>query len=153
MESGNAIGGEAFVASGTLHPWQVVTVGSGLMLHAPLALATEFAPLQSDLAVLDTTICPDGRISLASDGGWSAIPLIERLLSVTGGPPSSGRATPALAHGPAITSLLTRTDWTVLACYVSRQRPHGTLAWHFDPKRFIWRKVAFSYPSRRRRPP
>ena len=132
MEPGHNTSGDAFVASGTLHPWRDVTVGSGLMLHAPLAMAAELAPLQADIAALDMTIGPDGRTFLASDGSWSAIPLVERPVPVSAGPPPSGIATPALAHAPAVRALLSRTDWTVLACYVIRQPPHGTLAWHFD---------------------
>jgi hypothetical protein len=95
-------------------------------------MATELAPLQGDLAALDAVIGPDGRTFLASDRSWSAIALVERPLSVSGGPLPPGIATPVLVHAPTVRDLLSRTDWTVLACYVLRQPPHGTLPWHFD---------------------
>jgi hypothetical protein len=132
MEPENGIGSDACIGSATLHPWQDVTVGSSLMLHAPLSLTTVAAPLQSDLAAIDAAVGSAGRTFLAPDGSWSAIPLIERLPPVSSGPRAFGSATPALAHAPAVRDLLSRIDWTVLACYVLRQPPHGILAWHFD---------------------
>jgi hypothetical protein len=43
MEPGNSAGLDARVASETLHPWQAVTVGTGLLLHAPLAVTNQLA--------------------------------------------------------------------------------------------------------------
>ncbi len=120
------------VASGTLQPWQAVTVGSGLLLHAASALRAEPTALQADFAVLDAAVGPDGRTFLASDGSWSAIGLVERSGAASIGTPSPGIATPALAFAPTVRALLSRAPWTVLSCYVLRQPPHGTLAWHFD---------------------
>ena len=36
-----------------LHPWQQVTIGSGLMLHAPLDLAIDLPALRAEFAALD----------------------------------------------------------------------------------------------------
>jgi hypothetical protein len=35
---------------------------------------------------------------------------------------------------PTVHALLSQAQWTVLSCYVLRQPPRGTLAWHFDPQ-------------------
>jgi hypothetical protein len=146
MEHETSHDDDALVAPRTLHPWQCLTLGSGLMLHAPLAMAVEFGRLQSDIATLDSAICPDGRTFLASDGSWSAIPLIERLPPLSAGPLRSGRGTPALAYAPAVRHLLSLIDWTVLACYVTRLEPGGTLAWHFDSQAIHLRECRLLVP-------
>ncbi len=120
------------VNSRPLHPWQAVTVCSGLMLHAGLALQAELAPLLADLTVIDAAVGPSGRLFLTTDGSWGSIALVERAHDSSGGEPRSGDATPALAHAPNIRALLSGTGWTVLSCYLIRQPPHGTLPWHFD---------------------
>jgi hypothetical protein len=138
IEPGSTIGNEAFTASGTasgaLRPWQAVTVGSGLVLHAASTLRAEPAPLQSEFALLDASVDPDGRNFLASDGSWCAIALVERSRPLSGALPSPGAATPALAYRPTVRALLSRTAWTLLSCYVLRQPPRGILAWHVDPQ-------------------
>lgn len=123
---------DARVNSRPLHPWQAVTIGSGLMLHAALALQTDLAPLLADLAALDAAVGPSGRLFLTTDGSWGSIALVERAHDASGGASRSGDATPALAHAPNVRGLLSSTDWTVLSCYLIRQPPHGTLPWHFD---------------------
>jgi hypothetical protein len=132
IEPESTIGSEALAASGALRPWQAVTVGSGLVLHAGSTLRTEPARLQAEFADLDASVGPDRRTFLASDGSWCAIALVERSRPMSGGLPSPGAATPALAYMPTVRALLSRAAWTVLSCYVLRQPPHGTLAWHFD---------------------
>jgi hypothetical protein len=134
IEPEPTVGNEAFAASGALRPWQAVTVGSGLLLHAASTLRTEPAALQADFAALDASVGPDGRNFLASDGSWCAIALVERSRPLSGALFSSGAATPALPYMPTVRALLSRANWTVLSCYVLRQPPHGTLAWHFDPQ-------------------
>jgi len=115
-----------------LYPWQDVTVGSGLMLHAALALRIKLAPLLADLAALDAAVGPSGRLFLTTDGSWGSIALVERASHTAAGAPKPGDATPALAHASTIRALLSGTNWTVLSCYVIRQPPHGTLPWHYD---------------------
>lgn len=43
------------------HPWQQVTVGSGLMLHAPLTARVNAATLQREFAALDAAMKDEGR--------------------------------------------------------------------------------------------
>ena len=121
-------------ASGALRPWQAVTGGSGMVLRAASTLRTEPAPLHSEFALLDASIDPDARSFLASDGSWCAIALVERSRPLSGALPSPGAATPALAYIPTVRTLLSRTAWTLLSCYVLRQPPRGILARHVDPQ-------------------
>ena len=121
-------------ASGALRPWQAVTGGSGMVLRAASTLRTEPAPLHSEFALLDASIDPDARSFLASDGSWYAIALVERSRPLSGALPSPGAATRALAYIPTVRTLLSRTAWTLLSCYVLRQPPRGILARHVDPQ-------------------
>ncbi|ALG75623.1 hypothetical protein VY88_27780 [Azospirillum thiophilum] len=114
-----------------LHPWQQVTVGSGLMLHAPLSVSADAARLQREFAALDAATGEEGRMFMASDGSWSSITLIEEGL----GPDSRraiGRPTPALDRMPSARALLEGLGCRILSCYVHRQEPGGLLRWHFD---------------------
>jgi hypothetical protein len=146
IELGSRIDHEAFATPGVLRPWQAVTVGSGLLLHAASALRTEPAAIQADFTVLDEALGPDRRSLLASDGSWCAIALVERSGPSSGDAPSPGTATPALAYMPTVSALLSRAEWTVLSCYVLRQPPHGTLVWHFDPQALHLRECRLLVP-------
>jgi hypothetical protein len=114
------------------HPWQHLTVGSGLLLHAPLALPTKLASLQDEFAALDASLGPEGRSFMAEDGSWSSISLVERRLSANGGMPVTGQPTPVLAQMPTVEALLSGMPWMVLSCHLLRLPPHGKLPWHFE---------------------
>lgn len=119
------------IQSGPLLPWQQVTVGSGLMLHAPLTVRADPAPLQSEFAALDAATGAEGRMFMAGDGSWSSITLVEEGL----GPDSrraTGRPTPALDMMPSARTLLEGLGCRILSCYVHRQEPGGLLRWHYD---------------------
>jgi hypothetical protein len=115
-----------------LHPWQRVTRGSGLTLHAAAREPVHAPTLRQEFTRLDAAVGPAGRTFLANDGSWAAIPLIERSNATCAGTPGGSEPTPALAHMPAVQALLAQHDWTVLSVYVLRQPPYGTLPWHFD---------------------
>ncbi len=114
----------------SLLPWQMVTLGSGLMLQAScLDLRSEAAALQAEFAAADAAVGPAGRAFLASDGSWSTMALVQRSrLGVL----AAGLPTPNLEHMPSVAALLSRSNWTVVGCHLVRQPPHGTLPWHFE---------------------
>lgn len=115
-----------------LHPWQRLTRDSGLVLHAAARERVHCPSLQPDFARLDAAVGPGGRNFLANDGSWAAIPLIERPHQARDEASGRGHPTPALAHMPAVQTLLASQAWHVLSAYVLRQPPHGVLPWHFD---------------------
>ncbi|MBF5093594.1 aspartyl/asparaginyl beta-hydroxylase domain-containing protein [Azospirillum sp. INR13] len=114
-----------------LHPWQQVTAGSGLMLHAPLTVRTDPAPLQREFAALDAATGDEGRMFMAGDGSWSSITLIEEGLG-SDNLRATGRPTPALDMMPSARALLEGLGCRILSCYVHRQEPGGLLRWHYD---------------------
>lgn len=114
-----------------LHPWQQVTAGSGLVLHAPLTVRADPGALRREFDALDAATGDEGRQFRAGDGSWSSITLIEEGL----GPDSKraiGKPTPALGLMPAARTLLEGLGCRILSCYVHRQEPGGLLRWHFD---------------------
>ena len=117
-----------------LHSWQRLTLGSGLMLHARLALEIDLPALRRDFAALDAAVGPNGRSFLASDGSWAAIGLMRRLPPAADGNLRPAIPAPALGHMPSVTALLARTGWTVVDANVLRQPPQGCLPWHFEPQ-------------------
>ncbi|PWC32378.1 aspartyl/asparaginyl beta-hydroxylase domain-containing protein [Azospirillum sp. TSO35-2] len=119
-------------AQPVLHPWQQVTVGSGLMLHAPLSVTADPVPLQREFAALDAEWPADQRLMLADDGSWSSICLVERRLQGSDGCFREGVATPALQTMPSARRLLEALGCRVLGCDLHRQAPGGFLRWHFD---------------------
>ncbi|CAO3441292.1 aspartyl/asparaginyl beta-hydroxylase domain-containing protein [Azospirillum endophyticum] len=114
-----------------LHPWQQVTAGSGLMLHAPLTVRATPIPLQREFAALDAATGNEGRMFMAGDGSWSSITLIEEGLGPDG-LRITGRPTPALDGMPSVRALLEGLGCRILSCYVHRQEPGGLLRWHYD---------------------
>lgn len=115
-----------------LHPWQRITIGSGLMLHAPLTLAIDLVPLRAEFAALDAAAGSEGRTLWASDGSWSVLTLIQRTPATADNSQPPGTPTPALAHMPSVRALLARTGWTVVGVNVLRQSPRGRLVWHYE---------------------
>jgi hypothetical protein len=117
--------------SSPLHPWQQVTAGSGLVLHAPLSVRADAAALRREFDALDAATGDEGRQFRAGDGSWSSITLIEEGL----GPDSLrtiGKPTAALDLMPTARTLLEGLSCRILSCYVHRQEPGGLLRWHFD---------------------
>lgn len=115
-----------------MHPWQQVTIGSGLTLHAPLSIALDPVPMQREFAALDAATGPEGRMHMADDGSWSSITLLDRHFptEADGFPP--GTPTPALRAMPSVSRLLDRLGCRVVSAFVHRQAPGGLLSWHFD---------------------
>lgn len=115
-----------------MHPWQQVTIGSGLMLHAPLSVTIDPLPLQREFAALDASTGPDGRMHLAEDGSWSSITLIDRRIVTPAERFPAGTPMPALEAMPSVGRLLDRLGGRIISCYVHRQAPGGFLRWHYD---------------------
>lgn len=115
---------------GTLHPWQTITIGSGLALHGAAELRLDVATLQAEFAALDAAVPPEAR-GFHQNGrgeGWTSIPLWV---------PSFGReaaGAPAATADfmPSVRALFGRPGWALRSSYVMRQSARGTLAWHFD---------------------
>ncbi len=61
-----------------MFPWQECTVGSGLMLHAPLNVTLDIAAMRSEFAALDASLAPEHRTCFGGDGTWTAISLMNR---------------------------------------------------------------------------
>lgn len=108
------------------HPWQRVTVGSGLMLHAPVAIRIDADALRAEFDELDRRLDPAARGYAGSDGSWSSVTLVQQ------SPSDKGISTPALDLMPSVAALLAARDWTLRGAYLIRQPPGGTLPWHFD---------------------
>lgn len=112
-------------------PWQACTIGSGLMLHAPLDITPDIAALRTEFAVLDANLGAEHRTCYGGDGSWTAVSLMERPLpdqpQATNGSP-----TPALSMMPSVRAFLEGFHCAVLSCHISRQAPGGALPWHFD---------------------
>ncbi len=115
-----------------MHPWQQTTVGSGLLLHAPLSIGLDPAPLQREFAALDASVGDEGRMHLAHDGTWSSITLIDRRLATEAERHPAGTPMPALQAMPSVGRLMDRLGCRIISCYVHRQAPGGTLRWHYD---------------------
>ncbi|QCG92981.1 aspartyl/asparaginyl beta-hydroxylase domain-containing protein (plasmid) [Azospirillum sp. TSA2s] len=128
-----------------LHPWQQVTVGSGLMLHAPLTVRADAATLQREFAALDAATGDEGRQFRAGDGSWSSITLIDEGLG-SDGLRAIGRPTPALDLMPGARSLLEGLGCRILSCYVHRQEPGGLLRWHYDNAALHWPEARLIVP-------
>lgn len=128
-----------------LHPWQQVTVGSGLMLHAPLTVRADAATLQREFAALDAATGDEGRQFRAGDGSWSSITLIDEGLG-SDGMRAIGRPTPALDLMPSARGLLEGLDCRILSCYVHRQEPGGLLRWHYDNAALHWPEARLIVP-------
>ena len=116
----------------SLHPWQQVTIGSGLMLHAPLAVDVDLALLRAEFAALDAATGPEVRTDFNFDGSWTSICLIKHTPPDADGTLRAGAPTPSLAHMPSVRNLISRTGWTAVYAAIIRQPPRGTLPWHFD---------------------
>ncbi|PWC85442.1 hypothetical protein TSH100_15535 [Azospirillum sp. TSH100] len=114
-----------------LHPWQQVTVGSGLTLHAPLTVRADAGALRREFDALDAATGDEGRQFRAGDGSWSSITLIEEGLAPNGNR-VQGKPTPALDLMPTARALLEGLRCRILSCYVHRQEPGGLLRWHYD---------------------
>lgn len=105
-----------------LETFREVTIGSGLMLHAPATIRLDAAVLQADFASLDAALPPEGRthFGAAAGTGWTGIPLMV------------GQRLPALGLLPALCALMDRPELEVRRAYVLRLPPGGVLAWHFE---------------------
>lgn len=114
-----------------MFPWQECTVGSGLMLHAPLNVTLDIAAMRSEFAALDASLAPEHRTCFGGDGTWTAISLMNRPM-IHRQHESDGSPTPILDKMPSVRALLERFGCTVLSCHISRQSPGGSLAWHYD---------------------
>ena len=117
------------------HPWQRVTSGSGLTLHAPADLRLDAAMLQSEYAALDAALPQDqrGHYQNGLGEGWTSIALLNQ---PRGGSSSGQKGTPkpALDLMPSLRPLLDRPGWVAWGCDLLRQSAHGTLAWHSEPQ-------------------
>lgn len=128
-----SVTGNADTRGEALRPWQEVTVGSGLLLHASfLDMRGDVAAFRAEFAAVDAAIGPAGRTFTATDGGWSALALVDRSRSVSGGALAAGMPTPGLDHMPTVRALLSRSGWVVVGSCLIRQSPHGVLPWHFE---------------------
>lgn len=112
-------------------PWQTCTIGSGLMLHAPLELTPDITAMRSEFAALDASLSAEHRTCFGGDGSWTAISLMDR--SAPGrSTDRGGSPTPILNTMPSVRTFLEGFDCTIVACHISRQAPGGTLKWHYD---------------------
>lgn len=123
---------DAAAPADDMMPWQTVTRGSDLLLHASIGAVAPPPALLAEFTALDAAIAPAGRTFLCPDGSWSAIPLIERATHGSDRAAWAGLPTPALPCMPGVPHLLDRLGWRPLAVYVLRQPPRGQLPWHFD---------------------
>ncbi|OYQ32271.1 hypothetical protein CHU95_15780 [Niveispirillum lacus] len=110
-----------------LHPWQRITLGSGLVLSAASRVRLDPAVLDHQVqAVIDSV--PDERRNRFGNpnGDWTAIPLLCQ--------DQKGGAVPQppLAHIPILTDLLRDAGIDPFGLYVTRQPPGVDLKWHFD---------------------
>lgn len=113
-----------------LLPWERVTLGSGLTLHAPADLRLDPARLKAEFAVLDKAIPPEARTHYGAQAGtgWTAVPLALPARS----PGKPLELLPALDHMPLARGLLDMAGWEVQSLNLIRQPAGGRLAWHFD---------------------
>lgn len=117
------------------HPWQRMTIGSSLTLHAPADLRLDPAALQAEFAALDASLPQDqrGHYQNGVGEGWTSIALLHHPREGS----SSGRKgtpRPALDVMPSLRALLDRPGWVAWGCDLLRQAPQGTLAWHSEPQ-------------------
>lgn len=123
------------VSDNLLHPWQRITVGSGLTLHAPADLRLDAATLQAEFAALDAALPQDqrGHYQNGAGEGWTSINLLRapREGSSSG---RKGTPTPALEFMPSLRTLLDLPGWEAWGCDLLRQSAQGTLAWHAEPQ-------------------
>lgn len=110
------------------YPWQRLTRGCALRLHAPIwDIRPHLAAVQAELAALEGTADVVARSApYKSDGGHS-ITLIGRA-----GPGAPGTPTSALAFMPTLGALLSGLGLPILGCYFSGLPPGGILPWHFE---------------------
>ncbi|QJE74020.1 aspartyl/asparaginyl beta-hydroxylase domain-containing protein [Aerophototrophica crusticola] len=114
----------------TLLPWEQVTVGCGLTLHAPATLRLDPARLKAEFAALDAAIPDRARTHYGAQAGtgWTAIPL-----ALPARQPGRGlELLPALDHMPLVRDLLGTPGWAVRSANLLRQPARGCLAWHYD---------------------
>ncbi|CAO3362919.1 aspartyl/asparaginyl beta-hydroxylase domain-containing protein [Azospirillum melinis] len=117
------------------HPWQRISAGSGLTLHAAADLRLDAAMLQAEFAGLDAALTQDqrGHYQNGLGEGWTSIPLLDQPREGS----SSGRKgmpRPSLDFMPSLRALLDQPGWVAWGCDILRQSAYGTLAWHSEPQ-------------------
>lgn len=122
-------------ADNFLHPWQRISAGSGLTLHAAADLRLDAAMLQAEFARLDAALPQDqrGHYRNGRGEGWTSIGLIDqpRDGSSSG---CKGMPRPALDFMPSLRVLLDRPGWVAWGSHILRQSAYGSLAWHSEPQ-------------------
>jgi len=110
-----------------LHPWQSVTLHSGLVLHGPVDIACDAETLTAQFDRLDASAGEEARTCFGSiDGSWTAMALMER------DGMGAGKPTPLLAEMPMVSDLISRLPAVVRGVHILRQGPRGLLDWHFE---------------------
>lgn len=110
-----------------LLPWQMVTVGAGLMLSAASDIRLDTGILEQQVQAAIDSVPDDRRNRFGSpNGSWTSITLLYR--------DQKGMALPQapLAHIPILSDLLRSTGIDPFGLYIIRQPPGVDLKWHFD---------------------
>ena len=109
-------------------PWQRLTAGSGLMLHAPVwDIRPHLAVLYSELAALEAAPQMMAQSGSYANETGASVTLVSRARDGALGTPS-----PALDLMPTLKALLAELGLPVVGCYFSVLPPGGTLPWHFE---------------------